>query len=384
LAGQACSYTDGELEFSDGFIAGNVVISGTATFTFATLNITSTAVINGTGRGYPASSGAGSLTATVSNTPVCGGSHAGCADATCTGSTHASPRVYGTTLTPSSMGSGGCTYASADGSIVAAGGAGGAALTLKVGDWLQLDGTIEMNGLPGQVNNGYYGGGGAGGSVWIQAQTLLRSSGRVRADGGHNGVVGFYAGQASYGGSGGRIKLGCSVSSAIPFDPATESLWPVAMSAYSGCTEYSAGTPSGTVCSGSGTVVVDCGVAPLNVTQLALARAATGFQSLLPETPSTAPPILLVTGRPGLQLTAARPQPFPTPLMGLPQSFNASSILIRDGGVVVLNDDAFAQGFTATAPVAVTVSSGCITAVPPCECVLCTHLTPCSRMTLQP
>ncbi|CAN0516815.1 unnamed protein product, partial [Laminaria digitata] len=109
---------------------------------------------------------------------------------------------YGTTVTasygdlyqPITAGSGGTSYNS--GSSTYMGGNGGGILRVNLTGTLLNNGTISANGGRG----GSYDTGGAGGSIWINAQTIQRTATGVGMSA--NGSYGYYAG-----GGGGRIAL---------------------------------------------------------------------------------------------------------------------------------------------------------------------------------
>ncbi|MFZ2882510.1 MAG: hypothetical protein WA019_05540, partial [Candidatus Moraniibacteriota bacterium] len=91
-----------------------------------------------------------------------------------------------------------------------AGGAGGGAVKLNISGTFTLNsgGYITANGSVGANDPGTYGGaggGGSGGSIWIQAGTIV-GSGTIRANGG-NGGNGYAGGYLGGGGSGGRVVI---------------------------------------------------------------------------------------------------------------------------------------------------------------------------------
>jgi hypothetical protein len=142
-------------------------------------------VVDLTGRGFPAGQGPGAGP-TVSCCAA-GGSHGGAggrAEAGTFGPTHGSP------FQPISHGSGGGTAAN-----YGAGGAGGGALRITALGEVCIDGRFEADGTPGLR----YAGGGAGGSLWIEARRLT-GSGSISANGGLGEERGG-------GGGGGRIAL---------------------------------------------------------------------------------------------------------------------------------------------------------------------------------
>lgn len=112
-------------------------------------------------------------------------------------------RAYGTADGPDiDRGSAGGSPGVADGgSDRAAGGNGGAALSI-VAETLILTGTIEVNGAEGVVAANDAGGGGAGGGVLLRADRI-EQSGRIEANGGDGAEVDDGGG----GGGGGRIKI---------------------------------------------------------------------------------------------------------------------------------------------------------------------------------
>ena len=113
--------------------------------------------------------------------------------------------LYGSAFKPVTLGSGGGSGSLASGY----GGAGGGAVHLVINGTLSVDGTISSKGLIGYFdNNGNQdrmGGGGAGGSIWLEVATLTSSSaaGKINAEGapGNDQVVRHNAG------GGGRIAL---------------------------------------------------------------------------------------------------------------------------------------------------------------------------------
>lgn len=116
-----------------------------------------------------------------------GGSHGGYGGM---GSGGAINAPYGFLSAPTSLGSGGGHKITA--------GEGGGALKLNVTDTLTVNGTISANGA--DCSFGDHSGGGAGGSVWLIANTLA-GTGSIAADGGD----GYNT--AGGGGAGGRISL---------------------------------------------------------------------------------------------------------------------------------------------------------------------------------
>ncbi|ACL03932.1 hypothetical protein Dalk_2239 [Desulfatibacillum aliphaticivorans] len=114
------------------------------------------------------------------------------------GSGTAGGSIYGSLTTPETPGSGGgynTFYASA-------GGVGGGVIKLTVEGILTLDGAITCNGTVGLSMGSGDGGGGSGGSIWIDANTL-EGAGSITANGG----PGSTAYNGGGGGAGGRIAI---------------------------------------------------------------------------------------------------------------------------------------------------------------------------------
>jgi len=105
--------------------------------------------------------------------------------------------TYGSAVFPLDPGSagGGC----ADGGL---GGPGGGAILLQVADTLTVDGTLSANAGP--VSVAWYPGGGAGGSICVNAKAVV-GTGTVSANGSAGGVY-FHVKHAGKGG-GGRVAL---------------------------------------------------------------------------------------------------------------------------------------------------------------------------------
>jgi len=109
---------------------------------------------------------------------------------------------YGNLYEPLTLGSGG------DYSYFGTPGAGGGAIKLSVSGTTLLNGTISANGLVGSGNR--YDGG-AGGSIWLDTQTLS-GTGTIKANGGSG------AGDPGGGGSGGRIAVYYSTNGGFTLD----------------------------------------------------------------------------------------------------------------------------------------------------------------------
>ncbi len=135
-------------------------------------------ILSADSQGYPASQGEG---AGIGRT---GGSYGGIGGAGYRGTPGP---TYGSVDTPARLGSGGSGNSA---------GFGGGALILEVDGILTVDGTLSAHGGDGGLDTG----GGSGGSVWLQAQTIS-GEGIIGADGG-NGT-----GSGRAGGGGGRIAM---------------------------------------------------------------------------------------------------------------------------------------------------------------------------------
>ncbi|MDD3648248.1 MAG: hypothetical protein PHS44_07185, partial [Candidatus Dojkabacteria bacterium] len=108
--------------------------------------------------------------------------------------------IYGEEESPITLGSGGGE--SARGGI---GGSGGGAIKLQVSGTFTNNGSINGNGTNGLVLTDTGAGGGAGGSVWIEAANFA-GEGLVTADGGNGGDASQHGG----GGGGGRVVMLCT------------------------------------------------------------------------------------------------------------------------------------------------------------------------------
>lgn len=144
------------------------------------------------GRGYPTETGPG---AGASASRAAGASHGGAGSAS-NEPVPAGP-TYGDFMSPITMGSGGGRDIGSS-SVSADGGAGGGVIRLSVAGGLQLDGQVTANGV--EILTGFDTGGGAGGSIWINAHELT-GTGLVTAHGGLGGTIGAGAG------GGGRIAV---------------------------------------------------------------------------------------------------------------------------------------------------------------------------------
>jgi len=145
-------------------------------------------VISVTGRGYGWGAGPGvGVTGTYSGGGGGHGGYGGIAENVNNGGL-----AYGSLTAPVDLGSGG----GGDTYYAQTGGAGGGAVHLTVTDSLIVMGTIEANGLDGIGNRG---GGGSGGSIYLQCGSFS-GNGLLAASGGSGGGYGG-------GGSGGRVAV---------------------------------------------------------------------------------------------------------------------------------------------------------------------------------
>ncbi|MFC1639038.1 beta strand repeat-containing protein, partial [Patescibacteria group bacterium] len=108
--------------------------------------------------------------------------------------------TYGSVREPTELGSGGGDYGYNSTHPNDIGPAGGGAIKLTVSGTLTLDGDISADGDTALET---FSGGGAGGSIWINANTIAGTSGTVGANGGSGSGSGAYG----PGGSGGRVAL---------------------------------------------------------------------------------------------------------------------------------------------------------------------------------
>jgi hypothetical protein len=175
------------------------------------------------GKGYPPGYGPG---AGGDGKNAGGGGHGGnggAGDANAVGG-----QTYDSETEPSMPGSGGGYGVHKDKSVD--GGYGGGSILIAVRGELQLNGRISANGTSGQTYEGYFennladygtclGGGGAGGSIYIEAD-MLSGAGSITADGGNGGYLAPRQGRPTAvagagGGGGGRIVLRYATPSAF-------------------------------------------------------------------------------------------------------------------------------------------------------------------------
>ncbi|MBY0112945.1 MAG: hypothetical protein K2Y21_08995 [Phycisphaerales bacterium] len=173
--------------------------------------------IDVTAKGFPSTQGPGAGANAPgnggANCAASGGGHGGAGGAAsiATYGSVAGGATYGSATAPTTFGSGG-------GAACGGGGSGGGAVRIQTPGRVIIDGKINANGMA-PPTDGYPGGGGAGGSVWIQAG-LLGGRGFVNAAGGNVSYDQFdtFIGpsgpgqRASGAGGGGRVRLEACIS----------------------------------------------------------------------------------------------------------------------------------------------------------------------------
>lgn len=143
------------------------------------LNLSTAATIDGIGKGYGINQGPSG---------GCSASHGGYSGL-------GNGTVYGDLYAPVALGSGGCTKTAGAGNYVSSGGIGGSALKLAVQGDVTLDGTVKFDGTPGSRDATNAATTGAGGSFWIEANTI-NGQGTITANGGSlNGANGAGGGR---------------------------------------------------------------------------------------------------------------------------------------------------------------------------------------------
>ena len=155
--------------------------------------IASNAAFGVDGSGYLSDTGPGAGSTSIHGYGS-GAGHGGAGDVSYNGGISVAPGggTYGSASEPVTLGSGGGKNGGGAGGP---GGAGGGAIRLSIAGTLQLDGIISANGITGEPQRGS----GAGGSIWITADTLV-GNGSISALGGATSVAGAAGG-------GGRIAL---------------------------------------------------------------------------------------------------------------------------------------------------------------------------------
>ena len=181
----------------------------------ANLTIQAGGEISADGQGYVAGAvDGGSATASTGIAAGSGGGHGGAGGSGNTiGGTGnevgATGGLIGNKDYPITIGGAGGTSGGAG-----VGGAGGGAIKIESSGTVTIDGKITADGQAGvkSADNQTAGGGGAGGSIWVQAQ-VLAGSGTVSAKGGGTDDSATYYGG---GGGGGRVALICTTSTTFP------------------------------------------------------------------------------------------------------------------------------------------------------------------------
>lgn len=171
--------------------------------------------LNADGQGYSTDAlDGGSATASVGIAAGSGGGHGGAGGSGNTvggvGNTvGATGGSIGNKDAPVTLGGAGAT--SGGGGI---GGNGGGAIKVVATGTVTINGLITANGVAGtkSADNQTAGGGGAGGSIWVEAGTLA-GSGQVQAKGGGSDNTTSYFGG---GGGGGRVALICTTTTTFP------------------------------------------------------------------------------------------------------------------------------------------------------------------------
>ncbi|MDG0815431.1 Calx-beta domain-containing protein [Bdellovibrio svalbardensis] len=172
--------------------------------TVGDLDLQSGSLIDVSAKGYSAGLGSGRAQSSGGAKAGGGAGHGGVGGGD--GSTSTPGLTYGSYDFPTSIGSGG-----ADGKPGCVGGIGGGAVRLKVNGQLSLNGQILANGQSASSSGCDSGGGGSGGSVFIETNVLAGNgtTGQVHSDGG-----GAPAGTSNHGGGGGGGRIAITVTTA--------------------------------------------------------------------------------------------------------------------------------------------------------------------------
>lgn len=220
---------------SHGFINKSANIMGRV------LEIEKQSILDGTGEGYGTNSG---LEPGCTSSCGSGGGHGG-SGGSCSGcGSCAGGGTYGSVILPSVAGSGGgiCSHGTAD-----IGGRGGSAVRLAH-TFTIVEGTVTMNGEDGMKG----GGGGAGGSVWLDGE-FVEGWGKLVAQGGkaYSDSCLTSSTHRGGGGGGGRVRTwGQKVSSKVLRH---QTFVTGGSGSYRSGTGGSTYDSHGEVCSGSGT-----------------------------------------------------------------------------------------------------------------------------------
>ena len=174
--------------------SATLTVNGSYSFTSNNITIASGSSISANEKGYAGGAGPGKgEQGTGNGMPAGGAGHGGYGGTAESNKAGGSP--YGNSLIPNTLGSGGGLTAYGDGA-----GTGGGAIQLIISDTLNLIGTVTANGGYGDS----YGGGGAGGSIFVNTSNLI-GSGSLSANGGAGLDPDGYT--DSGGGAGGRIAV---------------------------------------------------------------------------------------------------------------------------------------------------------------------------------
>lgn len=178
--------------------AGTDVVNGMWLILTGDVIVDPTCEIDVTGRGFPSGQGPGTgNNGGVGGQVGAGGSHGGLGGPGILIGGFILPTVtYGSDLMPTTFGSGGGEFNPA--------GAGGGCVRIQTPARVIVDGFIRADGGAAPGNN-IPGGGGAGGSIWIESG-LIAGRGQVIASGG-NSVMESVLNRTSGAGGGGRVRL---------------------------------------------------------------------------------------------------------------------------------------------------------------------------------
>jgi hypothetical protein len=178
--------------------AGTDVVNGMWLILTGDVIVDPTCEIDLTGRGFPSGQGPGTgNNGGIGGQVGAGGSHGGLGGTGLAIGAFIQPTVtYGSDLMPTTFGSGGGAFNPA--------GAGGGCIRIQTPSRVIVEGFIRADGGAAPGNN-IPGGGGAGGSIWIESG-LIAGRGQVIASGGHT-VMESVLSRPSGAGGGGRVRL---------------------------------------------------------------------------------------------------------------------------------------------------------------------------------
>ena len=173
------------------FYNGTIIYGGYVNISVDNFTMNLNTMINSTGLGYTQGLGPGAGAPVGATQYGSGGGHGGAGKP---GSVFPPGKSYGSSLYPTTFGSGGGT-----GYYGNYGGWGGGIINLLITDTLSLNGTIAVNGITADRHAG----GGAGGSIFVNTKNL-NGIGTILATGGGGGIPGS---GATGGGGGGRVAV---------------------------------------------------------------------------------------------------------------------------------------------------------------------------------